>query len=102
MNAAVSADGFPSGHAAVAAALVTVVSPFLTRPARMAVWIIVWLVAPARVFVGAHLPWDVAGGVFLGWGVGSRVNVILAAASRQHDGQNRADTTSVMTDREHA
>jgi len=85
--------GFVSGHAAVAAALVTVATPFLTRPARIVAWIVVGVVALARVFVGAHLPWDVVGGVFLGWGVGSGVNLIVAAASRRRDGQDALTVT---------
>ena len=53
--------GFPSGHAAVAAAIMTIASPYVTRPARIAGWVVVVLVAAARVYVGAHLPLDAAG-----------------------------------------
>jgi glycosyltransferase 2 family protein len=63
--------GFPSGHAAVAAAMMTAASPYLSPPARVAGWAVVGLVATARMYVGAHLPLDAAGGLFLGWTVGS-------------------------------
>ena len=41
--------GFPSGHAAVAAALATAAGPFLPRRARHATWLVVALVAVGRV-----------------------------------------------------
>jgi len=76
--------GFPSGHAAVAAALLTIAAPYVTRPARIAGWAVVGLVAAARVYVGAHLPLDAAGGIFLGWAVGGVVSLMLGvpASSR--------------------
>ncbi len=63
--------GFPSGHAAVAAAMMTAASPYLSTPARIAGWTVVGVVATARMYVGAHLPLDAAGGLLLGWTVGS-------------------------------
>ena len=38
---AASGLGFPSGHAAVAACLMTVAAPYLTRPARVIGWVVV-------------------------------------------------------------
>ena len=70
--------GFPSGHSAVAATLMTVAQPYLTGPARIVGWIAVALVAFTRVHVGAHLPLDAAGGLLLGWAVGSLVNLLLS------------------------
>lgn len=71
--------GFPSGHAAVAAALVTVAAPWLPRTVRRAAWVLVGVVAVARVFVGAHLPVDVIGGEALGWAVGAGVHLLRGA-----------------------
>ena len=73
---AASGLGFPSGHAAVAACLMTVASPYLTRPARVIGWVVVVLVTFTRVYVGAHFPLDAAGGLFLGWAVGSITTVV--------------------------
>lgn len=67
--------GFPSGHAAVAACLMTVAAPYLGRPARAAGWVLVLAVTFARVYVGAHLPLDAVGGLLLGWTVGSLTNL---------------------------
>lgn len=68
--------GFPSGHAAVAGAMATVASPYLTRPMRAVVWTLAGLVVFTRVFIGAHLPLDTVGGFLLGCAVGSVVNLI--------------------------
>jgi undecaprenyl-diphosphatase len=66
--------GFISGHAAVAAALATAAAPYLSRRSRRVVWAFAWSVALARVYVGAHLPLDVLGGVAAGWAIGSLVH----------------------------
>ena len=75
--------GFPSGHVAVAAALATAAGPHLGRAGRRATWVAVAAVAVARIYVGAHLPVDVAGGAALGWLVGAAVHLIWGAPSRQ-------------------
>lgn len=68
--------GFPSGHAAVAAALATAVTPRIRGVARRAVWGSVVGVAIARMYVGAHLPIDVLGGVALGSTISSGVRLL--------------------------
>ena len=65
---AVGGVGFISGHAAVAAALATAAAPYLGRRGRRTVWALAWAVALARVYVGAHLPLDIVGGVAAGLG----------------------------------
>jgi uncharacterized membrane protein YbhN (UPF0104 family) len=74
---AVGGTGFISGHAAVAAALATAAAPYLGRRSRRTVWVLAWAVAVARVYVGAHLPLDIVGGVAAGWAVGSLVHWLL-------------------------
>jgi membrane-associated phospholipid phosphatase len=73
---AASGLGFPSGHAAVSAFIMTVTAPYLTRSARQAGWTAVGVVAFTRVFIGAHLPLDSVGGLLLGWTVGSVTNLV--------------------------
>jgi len=68
--------GFVSGHAAVAAALATVASSEVSRRTRRVLWALVWAVAAARVYSGAHLPLDVVGGAALGWALGAGVHLV--------------------------
>ncbi len=65
--------GYLSGHAAVATVLATVLArgaPGQDTPAAAgsaaAAALLVTVVGGARIYVGAHLPLDVAGGIFLG------------------------------------
>jgi glycosyltransferase 2 family protein len=71
--------GYVSGHSAVAVALATVASPFLGRRARRVAWVLAGCVCVARIYVGAHLPFDVLGGAALGWAAGALVLLALGA-----------------------
>lgn len=74
--------GFVSGHAAVAAALATIASSQVSRRTRRRLWAVVWLVAGARVYSGAHLPLDVVGGAALGWAVAAAVQLLRGTPAR--------------------
>ena len=76
-NEHVTGLGFISGHAAVAAALATAAAPYLSRRPRRALWALAWTVGLARVYVGAHLPLDVLGGLATGWAIGSLVHWVF-------------------------
>lgn len=76
-GAHVSGLGFPSGHSAVAAAIAGSLAPFVPRPVRRVLWGTALAVALARMYVGAHLPLDVVGGLALGWFLASVVNLTL-------------------------
>lgn len=77
--------GFPSGHAAVAAALATVAGPWLPRRWRRATWVVVGIVGVSRLYVGAHLPYDVIAGAALGWMCGAIVLLARGAPCRRPD-----------------
>ncbi|HYU56859.1 MAG TPA: lysylphosphatidylglycerol synthase domain-containing protein, partial [Actinomycetota bacterium] len=64
---------------AVAAAVATAASPFLTRRPRRLVWAAVALVSVARIYVGAHLPVDTVGGFAVGWVAGALVHLAFGA-----------------------
>ncbi len=86
-------QGFPSGHAAVIAAMATVATPYLSRPGRLVVWTVVGLVALARVYTGAHLPLDVVAGVLVGWAFGCVVNLTLGTPAVACCPRSRLDCT---------
>jgi membrane-associated phospholipid phosphatase len=71
--------GFVSGHAAVAVAIATLIAPYLDRRLRWAAVLVATLVGVSRLYVGAHLPFDVIGGAALGWAAGSLVHLLLGA-----------------------
>jgi glycosyltransferase 2 family protein len=73
--------GFPSGHAAVSAAMTMVLWPGLPPAGRRVLAALCGIVSLARLYVGAHLPLDVVGGSALGVAVGSRVNALTARSS---------------------
>lgn len=68
--------GYPSGHAAVAVAMASVVAPHLPPKMRPMVWLGALGVGATRMYVGAHLPLDVVGGVALGLGTERVVRLV--------------------------
>jgi membrane-associated phospholipid phosphatase len=69
--------GYPSGHAAVAAALTVVVAAHLSVRWLIAALALGTVVLFGRMYVGAHLPLDIIGGAALGAIAGSIVNLIV-------------------------
>jgi undecaprenyl-diphosphatase len=63
--------GYPSGHAAVATALAAAALPHVDRALRAPLLLAAAGVGTARVYVGAHLPLDVVGGMALGLAIGT-------------------------------
>jgi membrane-associated phospholipid phosphatase len=76
-HAPAAGNGYISGHAAVAFAIVTVLNPYLSRKLRVVAWTLAVLVCVARIYVGAHLPLDVVGGAAFGLAVGSLISLVL-------------------------
>lgn len=73
--------GFPSGHSAVAFALATVAAPALSPGWRRLAWSTAGICAGARMYVGAHLPLDIVGGIGLGISTGALTNLALGDRS---------------------
>ena len=67
---------FVSGHAVITAAVAGLVSPVLPRQWRLVPWLLVILNGVARIYVGAHNPLDILGGI----GAGLIIAAILNAA----------------------
>jgi membrane-associated phospholipid phosphatase len=74
--------GFPSGHAAVSAALTLAAWPYSGWRWRLASVALAGFVPVARLYVGAHLPLDVLGGSALGVFVASGMRLALDARKR--------------------
>ena len=74
--------GYPSGHAAVAAALTVVVAAHLSVRWLIAALALGAVVLFGRMYVGAHLPLDIIGGAALGTIAGSVVNLVVRPRPR--------------------
>ncbi len=68
--------GYPSGHAVVALTLAVVLSPYMPRWLRWALYGLAAVVCFSRLYMGAHLPLDVVGGAAFGVLIGSTVNLV--------------------------
>lgn len=90
--------GYVSGHAAIAVGIAVAVGEQLPRPAVVAVGPA--LVGLCRVYVGAHLPLDVAGGAALGLTVDAIVDRLLPDPHRPDGiGRRRRCATSPAASR---
>jgi membrane-associated phospholipid phosphatase len=88
MRGDVSAHGlsFVSGHAVIVTAVAGLLTPILPGAWRWVPWVIVLLNGIARIYVGAHNPLDVVGGIGLGLVIAGILNAILAGLSSRRSG----------------
>jgi membrane-associated phospholipid phosphatase len=74
--------GFPSGHAAVAAALTVVVTPYLPGRWRILPGALLVIVCIGRMYVAAHTPLDLIGGAALGVSAGFAANLLIGLGDK--------------------
>jgi undecaprenyl-diphosphatase len=74
--------GFVSGHAATAFAIAVVLTPYLTRPWRIAVWTLAVATGLLRMYTAAHLPLDIIGGAGLGLVTGATAHLLIGTPVR--------------------
>jgi undecaprenyl-diphosphatase len=77
----ITGASFVSGHVIVVTALAWVVMPYLPARWRWAPWTVVAVVALARIYLGAHNPLDVVGGVGMGLAVGGVTNLVVGVSA---------------------
>jgi membrane-associated phospholipid phosphatase len=75
---------YPSGHAIVAFALATVLTPYLGPRWRIVVWALAGLNGVARVYLGAHNPLDIVGGAGAGLILGGLLTWIVGTTPSRH------------------
>ena len=80
-------ESFVSGHAIITGAVATLLFFYLNRTGRIVVLAIAILNGIARVYLGAHNPLDVVGGLAVGVCIGALLLFVIEPVRRDAQGQ---------------
>ena len=89
-SAPASGVSFVSGHVILVTGLAWVITPHLRGRWRIVPWVVAAFVSFARIYLGAHAPLDVVGGVGLGLVVGGLTNLVVGVPGRRRPGRHDA------------
>ena len=81
-STATTGASFVSGHVILSTGLAWAITPYLHGRWRVVPWVIVAMIAFARIYLGAHNPLDVVGGLALGLVAGGLANLIVGVPVR--------------------
>src|SRR5436190_12976324 len=79
---------FVSGHVILVTGLAWALTPYLRGWWRILPWTVVALVSFARLYLGAHAPLDIVGGIGLGLFIGGSANLIVGVESGTSPGRH--------------
>ncbi len=82
-STATTGASFVSGHVILSTGLAWTITPYLRGWWRLVPWVVVAMIAFARIYLGAHNPLDVLGGVALGFVAGATANLIVGVPVRR-------------------
>ena len=82
-STATTGASFVSGHVILSTGLAWAITPYLRGRWRAVPWVVVGLIAFARIYLGAHNPLDVLGGLALGFVAGGVANRIVGVPTRE-------------------